>query len=721
MALTVALTLLLAVRGSGKPVTVHIAAAAPAAAPGSGTLRATPDCGSTPCTPDAQAQEVQVRTGETASLELAPGTWRFDAVIPGYWSAEARWSGEEPRHLVLPVWPAGRIVGEVTTEAGMPAPSHLGVRIESPPGSRETARVRTTLTCPLAAGKFTCAVPATALDVRIEAPDAVPYYFWAVPVTPEKPWSAGVLPLRRGASVSGWVTAGRALPAEVHVALTPVAHGGGDETRVDERTHTVEATDRGFFQFRGVPAGTYTIVASSRGWSPGSSEDVTVAERREYEHPSPLMLEPLTDLHVTVQPPRNPAGEPWTLKLDQAIPLSNTYRAIAAGEVTGGTWTHDGLEAGPYRILITDGRGSVFARESITLPRDSVFPVTVSAVAVRGNVTLGDEPLEAGLQFRDQTGKVARFQSDGDGEFTGTLPNEGKWSVRVTPAAGEARIDADPVEVRRAMGEETATVAIRLPGGAVDGTIVDESGRGVPADVAAFRNGRMVGQTASDDSGSFRVTGLPEGEIRLEALFPATDREAAPVTARVNGPAVRIIVRSVRAATGWLTDERGNPVAGALFKYGLADASFEREAVSGPGGEFELLLPPGAIADAVVLAPGFPAKLLSLKVPARAGGRIDIVLSRLAGSLTVKLGNTPPWPWLLGGGTAAALPTLFLPSLGGPPPGLGGAGFTVAIEPGTYRVCGGPRSDDRCVTATVIPGGQTTVDARNVFVPDPTP
>src|SRR5205085_2105184 len=123
----------------------------------------------------------------------------------------------------------------------------------------------------------------------------------------------------------------------VEVSLMPATAGNAAALQ------TTRTNARGFFQFKGLAAGSYSI-RGAKGGSITETEPVKIREGVAAELTSPLLLDRPKRLTVTVAPRTDPAGIPWTIRLssNEQPPrrgeVISTSRLSAAGE-----WTHPAL------------------------------------------------------------------------------------------------------------------------------------------------------------------------------------------------------------------------------------------------------------------------------------------------------------------------------------------------------------------------------------------
>jgi hypothetical protein len=625
----------------------------------------------------------------------------------------------------LATFATGLNAGEVQLTGRFPAeskdlPKRLEVSIQSAPerGAKQVLSPATVV-CEIRGRTWHCPVPSARLDVKVIPEGFAPQYLWAIDTTDGKKRDVGPVELRRGASVSGWVVLpdGDLPPGGVTVQLRPQLFESVDEpsARSAARIETTKATNRGFFHLRGVPRGVYDLVATSRGWSSARHEGVKVRESREYVLDQPLRFRPLARLDVVIDPPAAADQQPWLVSLDRARPRSMVDEPVGRDVASmDGRWSREGLESGRYQLAVRNAAGATMQ----TLPIDVVFdgpPVTIRLplVLVRGRVQAGSDPVAATLDFESSSGGRVSLRADDDGRFSGTLPAEGKYNVRVRQPKGLTYSMRRGVAVRRAEGAAHASVDIDLGPGRIAGRITDDQGRPVKVDVILARNGRPEANASADDDGQFELIGIDSGPVELRASNRSGDTGLVPYqVSDVTNPSVSLVLRRPDRVRCSLLTASGEPVAGALIRYFAPTLPGRREVVSDPAGEFELEVPRGTpLVTIAVLAVGAP-----IKVAAVSTGSEDvqsIVLAPSGGSILVPMTRETPSPWLqVPGTTSFPMTQLIFPRDGsGFPRGVLPDAMSIEIEPGVYSVCSDPQTKaPRCTTVQVAPGTETRLE-----------
>lgn len=216
----------------------------------------------------------------------------------GYWAPEQLIvpAGKGEDEIAFRLLPTGILKAKIEPPRGGVAPSELSVRFRPAPGAANKTDLpeEATLSCPVKEGIWTCAVPAGRLDLRIKSGGIIPLHFWGTEVQAARVKDLGVLSLRPGASVAGWIDmedGGGPLQA-VRIELAPQGMGlpdlPADYERMRSLAQETRSNERGFFQFEGVKPGSYVVKVSTDGFAPVRMAPVVVREGLHSE-----ILEPI--------------------------------------------------------------------------------------------------------------------------------------------------------------------------------------------------------------------------------------------------------------------------------------------------------------------------------------------------------------------------------------------------------------------------------------------
>jgi hypothetical protein len=598
--------------------------------------------------------DVECLPSKACEIGLTPQqVWELAVISPGFWS---------PSRVLVPtgtacaaslvVFPIGTLKAKVGVARGEQLPTRLEVRITPTPGGPVDGSFGShEVSCTIAEGVVSCAIPAGTWDLRLRARGYVSHYRQGTKVAPASTVDLGALVLRRGASVVGSVVTseGAASPRGCRVRLEPrVAAGAFTQEGLDRlpRAHLTEGIDaRGFFQIAGVAEGVYRLIAEQEGFAPAIVVPVRVVADSETEITEPLVLQRPAMLALVVQPPVDPLQRPWHIEISQERQITGSYEEVAKGSCgAGGEFTQRGLAPGSYHIGVTDESGSRFLTvETEVLPGAPPMQLTVPIVRVEGEVLLGKEPLSALLRF-DRRTPFARIlaASDSSGRFELSLSAAGKWDVRVTCDAPVIRRIFRDVLVEPRDG--LARLTLQVPDTHLRGTVTFTDGSpAAGAMVIGLHGPGGAFESRADDEGRFEFTGL-EGQVLLSAKLRRGERSfesdlqtlSLPPSGRA--PEVRLVVREEVTVQGRVIGGAGDAVAGAYVSgtppLRSGQLSSGAEAVTGNDGSFSLRLPgPLGQLELVIMAPGHP--LCARRVNS-GSGEILVMLDRWGGDLVLE-------------------------------------------------------------------------------------
>ncbi|HEY7216387.1 MAG TPA: carboxypeptidase-like regulatory domain-containing protein, partial [Thermoanaerobaculia bacterium] len=576
------------------------------------------------------------------------------------------------------------------------------MRFSLAPGGKDRERIprEITVLCPVRESVWTCEVPAARLDLRIKGEGFIPLYLWGVAVEPAKTRDLGLLRLRRGASVAGWVQSetGEPLPPSVSVELEPESSGvpgsRGEYDRLRSLTLETRTNERGFFQFEGVKPGSYVVTASKEGFAPARRGSIVVREGLQAEILEPLQLAKPLELEVRLDPALDPFGHRWRLRLSQPdLPgelNEDLWNGTASAE---GLWHLAGLAPGSYRLHVLGDSGTRWAAQEIQLePGRTSVDIEIPLILVKGSVTLGDDPLSATLWFGGRSGsRRIRFQSDDDGRFEGFLPSEGVWPVDLASDEHDLRQTLDPVEVKVPEGKTYAAVKVRIPDTRLAGEVVDETGRKAPrALVSLYIKGNT--QVYADEKGEFELRGVKPGPTAIEAEDGPRTTGPVEIVVEENRetPRVRLVLREVLTIRGRVFSSLGPTPGAQLNGFPAVDQvgySSSFEVVTGPDGGFLLKLPVSTQrVNLLVFAPGFAMRMMSVAV--ERDRPLEIAVEPTGGTLVLELPADAEPPPLLAHAGAFTFP-LFLQrwaTLQGAVQ-VPGRLTLPNVEPGAYSLC----------------------------------
>ncbi|MGH9363800.1 MAG: hypothetical protein ACRD1B_00850 [Thermoanaerobaculia bacterium] len=412
------------------------------------------------------------------------------------------------------------------------------------------------------------------------------------------------------------------------------------------RKLSVLVNERGFFHFVGVPAGAFRLLATQEGYS-AARADVDIIENVQAELREPLVMGRPRSLQVLLDPPLDPWGQRWWIKLGETSEEPNSVIEVVTSQAgVDGIWTQGMLGQGVYRLIVKDHFGSSCAFRDLDVDSaSSPTRIDVPRIAVRGTVALGRKPLGAKLFFGGEHGAVSIvLESDEAGQFRGFLPRLGPWPLTVLSSDPPLKRNIERVQVIREAEESgDATVTIRLPNSTLTGDVID--GEGKPPEFAMVEVASADGsepflQMAADDAGRFRVEALPPGRTFVRArAAPDLLSDTAELTLDGEGEhsPVKLVLRRQLEIRGQLLSREG-PVPGArVFPFPGEWSAFMAATpqTTDAEGKFRYRLPAGSREVLFVLfPPGFSLRVLRVAVPAE--GLVTIPVEQLGGQLTVQ-------------------------------------------------------------------------------------
>ncbi len=339
--------------------------------------------------------------------------------------------------------------------------------------------------------------------------------------------------------------------------------------------------------------------------------------------------------------------------------------AVAGGSIAieGAPWftrTATTDDAGAFRInavaegattLVAAARGYATAQVDVTRAEGQTEVVVrvrlVSAPTVFGDVRDADgAPAHARVYACLGQPGEARTESADDGTFE--LPSSAIGCDAV--AEWEDFSPSDPVTVA-----SRQRVELRLrAGGAIEGVVVDDRGRGVPSFAISVEasSSALSGRPArrgpahyEDPRGAFRLEKLQPGRYVLMASAPGKTparSDSIDVRSAASTTGVRIVLAAGGAVVGHVYDDRRSPLAGVDLRFDAFASTAENaaDAKTDETGQYRLDgAPPGPF-TLRAQKDGYRVVLVSgLRVDSRGTLAQDVVLHALDGGAGLEFGG----------------------------------------------------------------------------------
>lgn len=619
---------------------------------------------------DKPAEREVPIAGPVIRIDDAPETrWEVSLRSKGFWAAPVVVTfspSEQVRPVDLPIWRTTTISGVVRPAVNEKLPQSLSVIAESPPQPAKTPEIMrgTRFPCALSAeGAWACTVPAAHLDIVLRIEGYAPIYQWGLVLNPDEPRDLGEIRLQKGASLTVWLDTQslKTLKEPADALLTRLVASVPSQTTARLSVPVAEGqfNARGMVQLVSLPAGTYVLTVKAKGFAPARAFPIEIFAGKETALRKPITLHPPVVIRISVRPATDAQAQPWTVDVRR---VNDFGSGIDVDPAVSGPISGDGMievkdqAPGSFLVTLSDHAGNVFMRRDLDLRdgTDANVTLDVPLVRVHGKVLLGEHPFPATLWFGGRNAQVSvKLSTNDEGEFEGTLPNRGQWTVALT---GQKK-NLDTV-VSVVVGEDD--VVVRIPETIVSGRVVDPAGGPIDqVEVTANAAGRPVTMRPRQD-GSFAFYGLPEVTVLLRADDLRTGRSSKAVQASVKAgePVERVELRLEpdREVNGRIMS-RGIPVIGAQVTIValMEPSSPTVRGVSDEAGKFQFRVP--SIAQRAWVIVGAPGKTLQNYEVVLNSGPVVLELEPIGGTVVLAWpkGNLPV---VLRGGTPLPLPNL---------------------------------------------------------------
>ncbi|MEA2343623.1 MAG: Carboxypeptidase regulatory-like domain [Thermoanaerobaculia bacterium] len=626
----------------------------------------------------------------TGDLPLGKGLWQVHLIDEHFWAAPAFMRNEDS--VTVKVWPTvplrGTTKGVTTLRAGFKP-----LDAESAAGEVD---------CSVKEESWVCAIPAGKYDLRFASPGSAPEFRFNVSLRDDpKPI---ILKFVNGASLSGRVEAVRGVKLPADGAIVTLTSAGGGEGAAWKETALTNA--KGFFQFKGLAPGDYSIRGEGKGRLTTQQERVKMLAGVAAELNASLLLDLPKKLTVTMFPRLDPYGNRWIVRMVSNNPRQARGEVLAESPVSNaGDWTHPRLVAGKYTIDILTSKGEVWQFQEVAIEHDDVtLAVAALSATIRGSVMLGEHPLKASLSFGGEG--WPKIESDSEGRFTGAIP----------PGEEEERsvlVEAETPRLRRTIRahiekDESGSLHldIKLPATTLMGRVVKQDKSIVPYALLSVSNldRQIFDQAWGQQDGSFQVAGFEPGTygVTADSGPEGKSRETTVVLRDGELTEVELVVEKTENVRGRITIGDVPVIAADIFAFPRdTTAPSIPHARTDESGFFEIVLPPGTTTfDGLVIHPAFDVMF----------GRSTIQHEKQLNIRTQQIGGTivleaKPYSAMLFHGGAE----LYAESLADL------AGATIApgritlprLEPGQYTACTLDKA--KCVNGYLPPHGTLTL------------
>lgn len=638
----------------------------------------------------AEPLSQEIAVPGTTLLQLPNGLWEIRVIGDALWSSPA-FARNTDAPLVR-VWRAAALRGKSSVTS---------LRARFTPVDRAGEAGETD--CEVEGDAWTCWIPAGRHDIRFSAPGSAPEFRFGTAVPAEVTDPEMRLNFVAGASLSGKVEAVRGLkiPLDaVEVFLAP-ATGAGSLVR-----QVTRADRRGFFQFKGVVPGDYSVSAKHDELTAQSQAVKIVADRAALLN-HPVLVDRPKRLTVTIIPAFDPDGAPWEVRVLAIDARAKTANVISQSRASMlGHWTYGGLIAGRYDLEIARRGGGLWKSQAVNVEAgDLAVDVALPIASIIGRVTLGDRPLRATLSFGGEGGP--KLESDDNGAVAGTIPVEGgdEPLVLVEAQTPQVRRTVKTKIVRTDNGE--LRFLLHLPATTLMGRVVNEDRSPAPnAILTVTRNDPDVFEQAfAGADGSFHIAGFTPGRYRVTA--DAAEQMSRPVSVDLmedDTTEVELVLERQDVLRGRFLTSEDVPVIGADI-YAIPRGTWAPTGLrsrTDETGAFYIPLPGGTTTfDGVAVHPVFDIAIARLTLrknhqarirAQQIGGTIIVLAESADGLLLLHNGGEISLGWIAGlaGGKSERERTA-----------------VPRLEPGQYSVC---RPEKKaCVSGYLPPHGTLTL------------
>ena len=646
-------------------------------------------------------------------LNLANGHWAIRVEGERVWHQAQYVTVTGDTAVVLDVRPRAFVTGKIATTAKLPR--ELLLRVEGVSSNDES--------CAIDDGAFHCAIPAAPVYLRLRARGFVAHTFPGLRLAPGESRDLGTLTLRRGQSITGRVELPREWRRElaqvkVRAELAGLIDGDRPLARGGSLVPiSAEADAKGNFHIDGVTAGAW-VVRARHGKRVLWAEPVTITVKEGIDAAitRPMLLDRPHRIEVSIVPPRDPDGRPWTVGLTREVRAGHVEPVIERPARGDGNWSSNDLLPGTYTCSIRTSSGDEWHYETVILgTTDAEVHAVFEPATARGVVRFGGKPLKATLELMSKARSSTSVTSDDEGRFTIKLPSREMemWQVRIAAEQPPVHTTVEQLEITP---DKEVTIDVRDI--TLRGEVVDEQGEPVPYPIIRLldRGGRI--DVNGTEAGTFAFAGQEPGPITLQGSADRF-REGDPQTFVIpedGDPApVRLIVRKQKPLRGYVVSG-SVPVGGARIVVRPSNIAFGFLPAprTDATGRFTAWVPPDTQElDLIVTAPGFSYMMDHVQYR---DSVLRVSLDQAGGTLTYR---GPENAQIVHAGAIMPAPSVAFDS-----GGTSSSSETVMprMEPGPYAVCvvddahraifraSNGTAGARCASGILPPNGSLTLE-----------
>ena len=544
-------------------------------------------------------------------------SWSFHCADTTRWCAPLYLdSGQDIGPLKLTTWPRQMVSGRLTI-AKQATPPDLLIQGWATDGNRILDFV--TRTEVDSDGRFHFESPDLPLELRLTAgPPWGPIYLWDQ-TSPGASLDLGALSLVPGASVTAYVideSTGDAIEgANVRwlSAMEVDSRRGLARRNLLQRQANSDA--RGFVQLDGLPPGIYHLRAAAKGMGDVELGPFEVDEGVEL-HLDEVLLQPLATLTLRVTPEADPDDKPWNVSLEEDRPKPRFSGYEATTEQGAVTLR---IPKRRYRISLRDpAQKRTVLQRAVDIDSNLDLDLQPRLVTVEGRLTLGGEPLQAGILVDGGHSNQKRFDTDDAGYFQGWMgwkpdgdpPETLTLWIQTEPSAlGIRQSNARPHTVEVDLRDDVLYLEVDLPNRSLRGRVVDSKSHPVEgASVGVSVPGNSEGPVDTTDAkGAFELLAIPEGHpVQVSAWAEGRGSGSKELAdwGEGEGPDTVLALSDLRTLQGYVLASDGQPVGGAELS--ISAHHFD-DATANVAGAFEVQVNADDTRGQVtVKAAGFP-------------------------------------------------------------------------------------------------------------------